>query len=1123
MEPTPNPRAPASPFPAFPFRAFPFRAFPFRAFPVAIALALSLLAPPFPGPAPALAQESETPPAGAALDADLLSGLELRAIGPGSRSGRIADVAIDPTDRATWYIAVASGGAFRTKNRGTTWEPIFDDYPVYSVATVVVDETNPNVLWLGTGENNGQRSVGYGNGVYRSRDAGDSFEHLGLPESEHIGKIVLDPRDPDTVYVAAQGPLWRSGGDRGLYKTTDAGETWERVLHISEDTGISDVVLDPRDPEVVYAAAWQRRRHTGLLVAGGPEGGIHKSEDGGATWRRLTRGLPSPERHDLGRIGLAISPHDPDIVYALIAASDDASGFYRSTDRGESWEKRSDYICVDPQYYMEIFPDPHRPGRVYSMDVVTQVTDDDGKTFRGVNTRWKHVDNHDLEFDPADPDYLLMASDGGLYESWDLGEHWKFHANQNLTQFYRVGIDNDFPFYNVYGGTQDNATLGGPSRTANLHGIRNSDWLDVIGGDGFQARVDPDDPNLVYAQFQYAGIARFDKRTGERVDIQPQPEPGDPPLKWNWDSPLLISPHDGKRLYFGANRLYRSDDRANTWRPVSPDLTRGIDRSETPVMGRSWSVDAVWRNVFTSTYGNLVALDESPLVEGLLYAGMDDGLIQVSGDGGLEWRAVDSVPGVPPLTYVADLHASRHRENRVYAVFNNHKQGDFRPYVKRSDDRGLTWEDLTGDLPEDQLAWTLVEDPGREGLLFLGTEFGLFATNDDGEHWVRLKGGMPTIPIRDLEIQTRENDLVAASFGRGFFILDDYTPLRHLSAETLAADSFVFPVKDPWMYVEANPLGGGEKSQQGDAFFTAPNPPFGAVVTFYRKEPVRSLRESRRDRERANAAAGEPLPYPAWDELRAEDREEPPSLSVVIRDDAGGFVRRIPAPKTAGLHRVAWDLRHADPVARSAAGRGRRGGGGPLAMPGRYTAELVRRSGGVSERLTEPVAFTTKLLVRAGVPEADSVALHRFQTEVAALQRRVFGAIAALESSVERVESLLAALDDAGTAPALRERGVAIRSGLLDLRVTFLGDETVRSRREAVAPGIRDRLQRVVGAFRSTADPTTTHRRQAEIVREQFAPANAELLRLVEEDLAALEADADTAGVPWTPGRRLPR
>ncbi len=1074
------------------------------------ALAAALLSAPAAG-------AQEAPP----INEDLLSGLKLREIGPAARSGRVADVTIDPNDRATWYVAVASGNAFKTTNRGTTWEPIFENYPVYSTSTIVIDPTNSNVLWLGTGENNGQRSVGYGNGVWRSRDAGASFEHLGLDESEHIGKIVIDPRDSDTVFVAAQGPLWRAGGDRGLYKTADGGATWERVLHISEDTGISDVVLDPRNPDVLYASSWQRRRHTGLLVAGGPEGGIHKSEDGGATWRKLTKGLPSPDRHDIGRIGLALSPHNPDVVYALIAASDDASGFYRSTDRGESWEKRSDYICVDPQYYMEIFPDPHRPGRIYSMDVWTHVTDDDGATWRQVNSRWKHVDNHDLEFDPDDPDYLMMSSDGGIYESWDLGERWKFHANQSLTQFYRVGIDNDFPFYNVYGGTQDNATLGGPSRTINIHGILNSDWLDVIGGDGFQTRVDPDDPNIVYAQYQYAGIARFDRRTGERMEIQPQPEPDDPPLKWNWDAPLIISPHNGQRLYFGANRLYRSDDRANTWVPISGDLTRGINRAERTVMGRTWSTDAVWRNVFTSTYGNMVALDESPLVEGLLYTGMDDGRVQITGDGGLEWRAVDTVPGVPPRTYVADLHASRHQENTVFAVFNNHKEGDFRPYVMRSDDRGVSWEDITGDLPEDQLAWTVVEDPGQEGLLFLGTEFGLFVTLDGGDRWVRLKGGLPTIAIRDLEIQTRENDLVLASFGRGFFILDDYTPLRHLSVEALAEEGTVFPVKDPWMYVEANPLGGGEKSQRGDAFYTAPNPPFGAVVTLHLKESALSVREQRRERERALAAAGEPLPYPGWDELRAEDRAEDPAVFVVIRDSDGEIVRRIAAPKTAGIHRVAWDLRYPDPERGPVGYWSQRAG--PLAMPGAYTAELVRRDEDGATRLGEPQSFTPKVLAAAGVPPADAEARAAFQLEVAALQRRVFGAVSALNASIERVEALAAAIDDSGAGGDLRAQASAIRAGLLDVRVRFLGDDTVRSRREAVLPGIRDRIQRVVGAFWSTADPTTTHRRQVEIVREQFGPANAELVNLVEVQLAGLEAQADAAGVPWTPGRRIPR
>ncbi len=1058
---------------------------------------------------PLAAAQSEAP----SVNEALLSGLPLRGIGPAARSGRVSDVAIHPEDRATWYIAVASGNAFRTRNRGTTWEPIFDDYPVYSVGTVALDPENPNEVWLGTGENNGQRSVGYGNGVWRSRDGGDSFEHLGLDESEHIGKVVFDPRDSDTVFVAAQGPLWRSGGDRGLYRSTDDGASWERVLHISDDTGISDVVLDPRDPDIVYAASWQRRRHVGLLVAGGPEGGIHKSEDGGDTWRQLTRGLPSPERHDIGRIGLALAPEDPDVVYALIAASDDASGFYRSTDRGESWEKRSDYICVDPQYYMEIFPDPHRPGRVYSMDVVVQVTDDGGATWRGLNTRWKHVDNHDLEFDPDDPDYLMIATDGGIYESWDLGDHWRFHANQSIAQFYRVGIDNDVPFYRVYGGTQDNATLGAPVRTTNVHGIRNSDWLNVIGGDGFQARVDPEDPNILYAQFQYAGIARFDRRTGERVEIQPQPEPDDPPLKWNWDAPLLISPHNGRRLYFGANRLYRSDDRANTWTPISEDLTRGVDRAERTIMGRSWSVDAVWRNVFTSTYGNMVALDESPLVEGLLYTGMDDGRIQISGDGGLEWRAVDEIPGVPPRTYVADLHASRHRENTVYAVFNNLKEGDFAPYVMRSDDRGVTWTDITGNLPGNHPAWTIYEDHEREGLLFVGTEFGLFVTLDGGGHWVRLRGGLPTIPVRDLEIQTRENDLVAATFGRGFYILDDYTPLRHLDDEALGADGFVFPVKDPWMYVEANPLGGGEKAQRGDAFFTAPNPPFGAVITYHLRESVRSLREERRNRERAQAAAGEPLPYPTWEELRAEDREEDPALFVVIRDGSGRLVRRIEAPRTAGLHRIAWDLRHPNP------GGAR---GGPLAMPGTYTAELARRVRGETETLGEPQSFTPKRLAAVGAPAADPAALHAFQTEVADLQRRVFGAAARLEAGIERASALAAAMDASAAEAELRAGIAPIRSGLLDLQETLLGDATVRSRREAVLPGLRDRIQRVVGAFWSTADPTTTHRRQAEIVEEALPAAEAELARLLAE-LDQIASAAGAAGVPWTGGRRSSR
>ena len=599
------------------------------------------------------------------LNPGTFAGLKLRCIGPALMSGRISDVAVDPTDRSVWYVAAASGGVWKTVNRGTTWTPIFDHHGSYSIGCVTVDPNNHLVVWVGTGENNSQRSVGWGDGVYKSLDGGKSFKNVGLKNSEHIGKILVDPRDSDVVYVAAQGPLWAPGGDRGLYKTTDGGANWEKVLDISENTGVSDIAFDPRNPDIIYATSYQRRRHVWTLVAGGPEGGIYKTTDGGANWKKINKGLPDV---DLGRIGIAVSPQNPDVIYASVPAAWGESGFFRSSDGGENWTKMSDYITVDPQYYQELFCDPYQFDRVYSVDVWIHVTDDGGKTFRRVNSRNKHVDNHAIVFDPGDPDYLMVGCDGGIYESWDGAKTWRFIANLPITQFYRVEVDNDFPFYNVYGGTQDNDTEGGPSRTNNVHGIRNSDWFITVGGDGYQTRVDPNDPNIIYSMWQYGGLVRFDKRSGERVDIQPQPGKDEPPLKWNWDSPLIISPHSPTRLHFAANRLFRSDDRGDTWTPVSPDLTRQIDRNKLEVMGTTWSSESVWHNVWTSFFGNIVALDESPLVEDLIYAGTDDGLIQVTEDGGKTWRRIESFPGVPEMTYVSHIIASRHDPDAVYAL-----------------------------------------------------------------------------------------------------------------------------------------------------------------------------------------------------------------------------------------------------------------------------------------------------------------------------------------------------------------------------------------------------------------------------------------------------------------------
>ena len=1067
-----------------------------------------------------LGAQSGRDPSVPTIDERSLSALELRGIGPALMSGRIADVAVDPRNRSVWYVATASSNVWKTENRGTTWTPIFDDYPSYSTGAITIDPTDSNVIWLGTGENTSQRSVGWGDGVYKSLDGGRSWRNTGLRTSEHIGKIVVDPRDPDVVYAAAMGGLWAPGGDRGLFKTTDGGESWTPVLEISENTGIADVHMDPRDPDVLYAVAFQRRRHVGILVAGGPESGVWKSTDGGESWRDITRGLPSG---DLGRIALAVSPIDPDVVYALAAATEDRSGFYRSPDRGETWVRMSDYIVVDPQYYGEIYPDPHRMDRVYAVDVFIHVTEDGGRTFDRVNTRFKHVDNHEIVFDLDDPDYLMIGTDGGLYESFDRAGTWRYVANLPLTQFYRVGIDNKSPFYTVYGGTQDNSSVGGPSRTDNVHGIRNSDWFLTHGGDGFQVRVDPEDTNIVYTQSQYAGIVRYDRASGEELDIQPQPEPGEGALRWHWDSPLIISPHDSRRVYFAAHKLFRSDDRAESWTAISGDLSRGLDRNQRPVMGRIWPPEAVWKNVFTSPWGTIVALDESPLVEGLLYVGTDDGLVQVSEDGGGAWRREEVFPGVPAMAYVADVVASRHDPDRVYAVFNNHKEGDFRPYVTRSDDRGASWTNITGDVPDGQSSWTLMEDHVDPDLLFLGTEFGLFVTRDGGGSWVRLRGGLPTVAVRDLEIQRREDDLVLATFGRGFYILDDYSPLRAMDEAVAAGAAYFFPVEDPWAYIPARPLGGREKGTMGDAFFTAPNPPFGAVLTYHLRDDYESGKERRQRLEREALARGEDITYPDQATLAAEDVERPPEVLLVVSDEAGDVVRRVPGPRSAGLHRIAWDLRYAslEPPAP--------GGGeadGPMVAPGEFSARVVLVTGDGYEDLTAPQSFRVKPLGTATLAAADRDALLAFQREVAALQRAAVATDRAARETSERLDLLRRAVR---TAPGLDAAPYETRISALEERLFEIGrvlsrDRTALDRAEFAPPSVMQRIGRIVGAqFRATSAPTTTQRESYAVASRQLSEMSEVLRALVEEGLAALEAELEAAGVPWTPGRPIPR
>ncbi|MCP4903140.1 MAG: glycosyl hydrolase [bacterium] len=1056
------------------------------------------------------------------LSSGTFSALKLREIGPAVTSGRITDFAVNPDNTAEYYVAVASGGVWKTVNNGTTFDPIFDGEGSYSVGCVTIDPNNPATVWVGSGENNSQRAVSFGDGVYKSMDGGASWKNTGLKDSEHIGNIVVDPRDSNVVYVAAHGPLWNEGGHRGLFKTTDGGENWELALEIDEHTGVNEVHMDPRNPDVLIASSYQRARRVWTLIDGGPGSGIHKSTDAGKTWRKVTSGLPTV---DMGRIGLAISPADPDVVYAIIEAALGKGGFYRSTNSGETWKRMSDHVAGSPQYYNEIVADPKKVDRVYSLETWMRVTDDGGKTFNMIGSKYRHVDDHAIWIDPKNTDHLIVGCDGGIYESWDRAVTYQFKVNLPVTQFYKIAVDNSEPFYYIYGGTQDNATLGGPTRTTSPMGITNEDWFVTVFGDGFQTRVDPEDPNIVYSEWQYGGLVRHDRRSGEIVDIKPQERPGDEPYRWNWDAPLIISPHSHTRLYFAASRLFRSDDRGNSWQVISDDLSRSIDRNELEIMGKVWNADAVAKSASTSMFGNAVALTESPLVEGLLYVGTDDGLIHVTEDNGTTWRTIEEIKGVPEMTYAARLEADLHDADTIYAAFSNHKNGDFKPYAVKSTDRGQTWSSIAGDLPERGMVWALVQDHVKPELLFAGTEFGVFFTLDGGEKWIQLKNGIPTIAVRDLAIQQRENDLAVGTFGRGFFILDDYTPLRHVSEDVLEQAALVFPVKDALSYIEHSRLGLPlDKAFQGDHFYSAPNPPFGAVFTYYLKDKLMTRKERRHKAEKDAAKAEETAAYPSTDDLRAEVLESDPQILLTVRDDSGAVVKRIKGSRDKGMHRVAWGLRYptSTPVDLKPGEPSIWGPPdvGPLALPGTYTMTLAQEVDGVVTDLVEPVAFEVVPLNLATFTAEDREAVLAFQQKAARLQRAVHGTLKSAGEAESRIAHLKkAVLETPAVDTATLERVQGFQAEIDRILIALRGDRSLARRNEPTPPSILGRVETIIGGqFHVTSAPTQTNIDGYTYAGEAFTTELANLKALF-GDVEALEAELEQAGAPWTPGR----
>ena len=890
-----------------------------------------------------------------------LNAFKLRNVGPAFLSGRISDIAIHPEDESTWYVTAASGGVWKTENAGNTWNPIFDKQTSYSIGCVAIDPSNNSTIWIGTGENVGGRHMGYGDGIYKSSDAGKTWKNMGLKSSEHISEIIIHPSDSDVIWVAVQGPLWSKGGERGLYKTSDGGNNWRKVLGGSEWTGVTDIMIDPRDPNLIYAATWDRHRTVAAYMGGGPGSGIHKSNDGGETWKKLTNGIP---KSNLGKIGIAISPQKPDVIYAAIEQDRTKGGLYKSEDRGESWKKMSDTVSggTGPHYYQELYTSPHKFDRLYLMNVQILTSENGGKTFRTLEGgRQKHSDHHAIAFKGSDPDYIMVGTDAGVYESFDLAQNWHYFLNLPLTQFYKVAVNNAEPFYHMFGGTQDNGSAGGPSATDEGTGITNKDWYKTLFADGHQSATDPVYNNIIYATTQEGRFHRVDLETGEPKFIQPQALEGDPHERYNWDTPILVSPHNPEKIYIASYRVWESENRGDSWTPISGDLTRNENRVELPIMGRTQSWDNAWDVKAMSQYNTITSLSESPVQEGIIWAGTDDGYIQVTSNGGNSWKSIPVTNlGIPERSFVNDIKADLFDANTVYVSLDNHKEGDFSPYLFKSTDMGDTWKSISSNIPERTLIWRLVQDYINKDLLFVASEFGIYTSLNGGVNWQKLPGS-PTIPFRDLVIQKRENDLVGASFGRGFYVLDDYSALRDMNKENLSAKGKLFKPRDAKLFRPRNSLG-----NTGGQFYVAKNPTYGAVFTYHLNSVPKTSKSLRVQSEKKLNSENKNIPFPGYEALRNEMNEKSPSLILTIKDSEGNHIRNVKKNASNGSGRIAWNLRHESYFPVRAGSSGPRWGyfnpSGPYVTPGEYHAELYIENNGVIEKLDGPVAFNVKPL-----------------------------------------------------------------------------------------------------------------------------------------------------------------
>lgn len=1046
-----------------------------------------------------------------------LDAFSFRNVGPAFLSGRISDIVTHPDNESVWYVATGSGGVWKTENAGTTWKPIFDDQVSYSTGCITLDPSNPEIVWLGTGENVGGRHVAYGDGIYRSTDGGNSWKNMGLKNSEHISEIIVHPNDSNIVWVAAQGPLWNKGDDRGLYKTTNGGITWKKVLGNSEWTGVTDIMIDPRDPKVLYAATWDRHRTVAALMGGGPGTAIYRSDDGGNNWSKLTNGLP---KSNMGKIGIAISSQQPDVVYAAIEIDRTKGAVYRSDNRGASWKKMSNTVSggTGPHYYQELYTSPHKFDQLYLMNVRVLTSNDGGKTFKQLQERKKHSDNHAIVFKKDDPNYIMLGTDAGIYESFDSANTWRYIKNLPLTQFYKVAVNNAKPFYHIFGGTQDNGSAGGPSATDEREGIANKHWYKTLGADGHQSATDPVYNNIIYAETQQGGLHRVDLTTGEQVAIQPKASSGEPHERFNWDAPILVSPHNPAHLYFASYRVWMSKNRGDDWETISGDLTRNEDRITLPIMGRQQSWDNAWDVGAMSNYNTITSLAESPIQEGLLYAGTDDGFIQVSENGGDSWRKIPVTSlGLPSRSFVNDIKADLYDANTVYVALDNHKEGDFNPYLFRSLDKGLTWKSISGDIPKRTIVWRMVQDPIKKNLLFAATENGIYTSLNNGISWDKLPG-TPTISFRDITIQKSENDLVAASFGRGFFILDDYSALRDFTEDNLSKQGKLFTPRPAKWYVPRSSIG-----NTGADYYFAKNPTFGAEFTYHMADDFKTKKQARKNREVELNKSKKNIPFPGWDALDDEIEEQNAKVILTIQDKDGNVINKIMEKASKGSHRISWNLTHFNPFAISVNGNSRRRyGGGSMVTPGSYSAFLHLEQNGKVTILDGPISFEVKS-IREGVLKGASYSdYNKFRIELTSLLSEINAVQDVLSESNKKQKAFVKALGRTNIIPGTTESKLtSLKEELTRINKILSGSPSRSEVGERNPAGLQNFLYSAFDGLENTYGPTDLHKKSLATAKELLKEVKSEVKTVIETKVSEIEKILKLAGSPYIKGQGM--